>query len=426
MSYKIEDLNGCTKKLSFTFEKLDLTEEIKTELKRKQREANLKGFRKGKAPMAMVEKFYGAQVENDALNRFVQNQIFEAINKETLRVVGYPSLENVNYDAGKSVSFDAMVEIFPAFELKDMSKLSFSKDSVEVSDKDVEDIKKSYLASKAEMSPCNGNTKLKDGLFAVMNFQGITPDGERPESMKGEEFVLEIGSGQFIPGFEDGMVGMKKGETKEINLTFPENYHAEDLQNAEVKFEVELLEIKEKKFPEFTDEMAKEFGYESVANFEEKNKASLLAQKERQVKEKLHQEILEKLVEENSFDIPQALVTQQESYLKQDLTKNLKQQGFNDQMVGEYFEKWAGDLEEKAKFQVRSGLILDKLANDYSIEASEEDLEAKINETASSSGLDADQIREYYTSDANIKKNLMYAIREEKTFEKLIEQVKVK
>lgn len=426
MSYKIEDLNGCTKKLSFTFEKLDLTEEIKTELKRKQKDANLKGFRKGKAPMAMVEKFYGPQVENDALNRFVQNQIFEAINKETLRVVGYPSLENVNYEAGKSVSFDAMVEIFPAFDLKDMSKLSFKKESVEVTDSDVEDIKKSYLASKAEMSPCNGNTKLKEGLFAVMNFQGITPDGERPESMKGEEFVLEIGSGQFIPGFEDGMVGMKKGETKEISLTFPENYHAEDLQNAEVKFEVELLEIKEKKYPEFTDEMAKEFGYESVANFEEKNKASLLAQKERQVKEKLHQEILEKLVEENNFDIPQALVAQQESYLKQDLTKNLKQQGFNEQMVGEYFAKWAGDLEEKAKFQVRSGLILDKLANDFSIEASEEDLEAKITETASTSGLDAAQIREYYTSDANIKKNLMYAIREEKTFEKLIEQVKVK
>lgn len=426
MSYKIEDLNGCTKKLSFTFEKLDLTNEIKAELKTKQREANLKGFRKGKAPMAMVEKFYGGQVENDALNRFVQNQIFEAINKETLRVVGYPSLENVNYEAGKSVSFDAKVEIFPSFDLKDMSKLSFKKDSVEVSENDVEEIKKSYLASKAEMTPCNGNTKVKNGVFAVMNFQGITPDGEKPESMKGEEFVLEIGSGQFIPGFEEGMLGMKKGDEKVIELTFPENYHAEDLQNAQVKFEVELLEIKEKKYPEFTDEMAVEFGYESVANFEEKNKTSLLAQKERQVKEKLHQEILERLVSENNFDVPEALVTQQESHLKNDLTKNLKQQGFNDEMVGEYFVKWAGDLEEKAKFQVRSGLILDKLANDYSIEATEDDLNAKIEETASTSGLEVEQVKEYYTSDANVKKNLMYAIREEKTFEKLIEQVKVK
>ncbi|MCK5882885.1 MAG: trigger factor [Bacteriovoracaceae bacterium] len=426
MSYKIEDLNGCTKKLSFTFEKLDLAKEIKAELQTKRKEASLKGFRKGKAPMAMVEKFYGGQVENDALNRFVQNQLFEAINTETLKVVGYPSLENVNYEAGKSVTFEAKVEIFPSFDIKDMSKLSFKKDSVEVKTSDVEEIKKSYLASKAEMTPCNGNTKVKEGVFAVMDFQGITPDGEKPESMKGEEFVLEIGSGQFIPGFEEGMLGMKKGEEKVIELTFPENYHSEELQNAQVKFEVKLLEIKEKIYPDFTDEMAVEFGYESVANFEEKNKASLFAQKEKQVKEKLQQEILEKLISENSFDVPSALVTQQETHLKEDLTKNLKQQGFNDDMVAEYFVKWASDLEEKAKFQVRSGLILDKLANDYNVEASEDDLNAKIAETAMTSGLEAEQVKEYYTSDANVKKNLMYAIREEKTFDKLIEQVKVK
>lgn len=426
MSYKIEDVNGCTKKLSFVFDKLDLSQEINAALVSKQKEANLKGFRKGKAPMAMVEKFYRPQVENEALNRFVQNKIFETIDQEKLRVVGYPSLDNVKYDAGQSVSFDALVEIFPSFDLKDMSKLSFTQDKVEVTDEDVDGIKRSYLSSKSEMLPVEGKVKLAKGHFAVMNFQGIKEDGERPENMKGEEFVLEIGSGQFIPGFEDGMIGMTKGENKTIELTFPENYHADDLKNAQVKFEVELLEIKERRYPDFTDEMAKEFGYESVAQFVEKNRTTLLAQKERQSKEKLHQDILEKLVELNGFDVPQTLVAQQENYLRNDLTKTLKQQGFNDQMVKEYFTRWASDLEQKALFQVRSGLILDKLANDYKIEANDQDLEDKISETAKTSGLDVEQIRNYYTSDANIKKNLMYAIREEKTFQKLTEVVKVK
>lgn len=426
MSYKIENVNGCTKKLSFIFDKLDLSQEIKAALVQKQREANMKGFRKGKAPMAMVEKFYRPQVENEALNRFVQNKIFETIDSEKLRVVGYPSLDNVKYEAGKSVSFDALVEIFPSIELKDMSKLSFTQDKVEVKEEDVDGIKRSYLSSKSEMVPVEGKVKLAKGHFAVMNFQGIKEDGDRPENMKGEEFVLEIGSGQFIPGFEDGMMGMKKGEQKVIELTFPETYHAEDLKNAKVKFEVELLEIKERRYPDFTDELAKEFGYESVAQFEDKNRVTLLAQKERQSKEKLHQEILEKLVEENKFDVPQTLVAQQENYLRNDLTKTLKQQGFNDQMVKEYFTRWAADLEQKAQFQVRSGLILDKLANEYKIDATETDLNNKIEETAKTSGLDVEQIRNYYTSDANIKKNLMYAIREEKTFQKLVEIVKVK
>ncbi len=426
MSYKIENVNGCTKKLSFVFDKLDLTQEIKVALTKKQKEANLKGFRKGKAPMAMVEKFFRPEVEHEALNRFVQNKIFETIDSEKLRVVGYPSLDNVNYQAGQSVSFDAMVEIFPTFELKDMSKLSFTQEKVEVNADDVEGIKRSYLSSKSEMLPVEGAVKLSKGHFAVLNFQGIKENGERPENMKGEEFVLEIGSGQFIPGFEDGMIGMKKAENKVIELTFPENYHADDLKNAKVKFEVELLEIKERRYPDFTEELAKEFGYESVAQFEEKNRATLLAQKDRQSKEKLHQEILEKLVSENSFDVPKTLVAQQENYLRNDLSKTLKQQGFNEQMMKEYFTRWASDLEQKALFQVRSGLILDKLANEFKIDATDADLASKIEETAKTSGLDVEQIRNYYTSDANIKKNLMYAIREEKTFKKLVEMVKVK
>lgn len=426
MSYTVKSINGCTKKLEFNFATLDLSKEIKAAVVKKQSTTNIRGFRKGKAPLAMVEKVYGPQIESDALNTFVQSQVFDAVTKEKLKTVGYPAFENVKYETGKSVSFDAVIEVFPEIKLADYSSYSFKKEKAEVTNEDLEKLTKNYLGSKAEMTEvADTSTGLKKGHFAVFNFEGVKENGERPENMKGSEYLLEIGSGQFIPGFEDGMIGLKKGEKKNILLTFPADYHAVELQNAKVTFEVELLEIKEKKFPALTDEMAKEFGYESVEDFNTKNKANLLTQKERQASEKLHQEILEKLVNENKFDVPDTLVQNQEKYLKEDLSKNLKSQGFNDEMISEYFVRWANDLTTKAAFQVRSGLILDHLAQQFNIETSEADFNKKIEESAKTAGMDVDTVKKYYSTNAQIKNNLMYAIREEKTFEELKKKMKI-
>ncbi|MFZ8932764.1 MAG: trigger factor [Bacteriovoracaceae bacterium] len=425
MSYSIQDINGCTKKLSFEFEKLDLSEQINKAVKEKQKTANLKGFRKGKAPLGMVQKLFGPQIESNALNEFVKQQFFDAIEKENLKMVGYPTFENMNYEAGKKVSFEAKVEIFPNVELKDMSSYSFTKDSVDIEEEEVDKMLNSRLESKAEMSELKDAT-LSNGHFAVMNFQGEKEDGERPENMKGEEFLLEIGSNQFIPGFEEKMVGMKTGEKKDIDLNFPADYHVEELQNAKVKFEVELLEIKEKKFPELTDELAKELGEESASSMRDNIKDNLVQQKTRMADQKLQQEILEKLIEENKFDVPTAMIAQQKEALKKDVEKNIRQQGFNDQMVEDYFKQWAGDLNTRADFQVRSALILEELGKKFSVEVSEDDLNEKIEETAKMTGMEADKIRSFYTSNEQTKNNLMYSIKEEKTFKKLLEIMNVK
>ena len=243
--------------------------------------------------------------------------------------------------------------------------------------------------------------------------------------MAGKEFLLEIGSNQFIPGFEDQMVGMKSGEKKTIEVTFPENYQDDSLKGKPAKFHIELLEIKEKKLPELTDELAKTFGYESAEDMNTKLEKNLKLQKERNVQEKLQQEILDKLIADNMFDVPAALVEQQKEAIRKDLVNNLKQQGFNDDMVKAYFAKWDQDLEEKGLFQVRSGLILDKLARTYEIEASEADLDAKLAEIAEQSGMEVEQLNTYYKGNDNLKKNMLYVIREEKTFKRIIEEMKV-
>lgn len=425
MSYTIENVNGCTKKLVFNFDEVDLSKEIKAAVIAKQADSNLKGFRKGKAPLEMVQKLFGPQIENDALYRFISEQFYNAVQKENIRAVGYPQFGNTKYEA-KKVAFEATVEILPEFELKDYSKLSFKKESETVTDEDFETLKKNYLSSKAEIAEVkDANHKLAKGDHAVFNFEGTKADGSKPENMKAQEYMLEIGSGQFIPGFEDGMIGLKKGDKKDIKVTFPADYHEADLKNAPVTFSVEVLEIKQKNFPEFTDEVAKEFGFESVADFNTKNKERMGQQKKREVQSKLQQSILEKLIEENSFDVPNALLEDQKEAVRKDLAQTLKQQGFNDQMIGLYFERWNDDVTNKALFQVRSGLILDKLAKKYNIEATDADLDVKIDEMVAQSGMKKDEIAKFYKSNENIKRNLMYAIREEKTFAALIKDMKV-
>ena len=301
MGYTLESVNDCTKKLVFNFEDVDLTTQIESALKEKQKTANIKGFRKGKAPLAMIQKVYGPQVENDALSRFVSQEFYKAIQEEKLKAVGYPQFQNTNFD-GKKVSFEATVEIFPEFELGDFSKFEFTKDDETVSEDDLKGMVDQYLGPKSEMVEVKDDSvALAKGQFAVFNFEGEKPDGSRPDNMKAEEFLLEIGSGQFIPGFEEGMIGMKKGEKKTLELTFPADYHEEDLRDALVKFDVELLEIKEKQTPELTDELVKEFGFESVDDFNTKNKKRLEDQKKRQVQAKLQEEILNKLIAENNY-----------------------------------------------------------------------------------------------------------------------------
>ncbi len=426
MSYIIENVNSCTKKLVFNFDKVDLTKEIKEALIAKQASANLKGFRKGKAPLEMVQKLFGPQVENDALYRFISDQYYQAVKKENLRAVGYPQFGNTKYESGIHVAFEATVEIIPEIEIKDYSKLSFKKGSEVVTEEDFETLKKNYLSNKAEIAEVQDTGHaLAKGDFAVFNFEGEKSDGTKPENMKAQEYMLEIGSGQFIPGFEDGMIGLKKGEKRDVRVTFPADYHEEELKNAPVVFHVELLEIKQKTFPVFSDELAKEFGFESVTDFNTKNKERMTLQKKREVQTKLQQEILEKLIEENSFDVPKALVDDQKESVKAELSRNLKQQGFNDQMIGLYFERWDSDVTQKATFQVRSGLILDKLARRYNIEATESDLDAKIEEMVAQSDMKKEEIAKFYKSNDNVKRNLMYAIREEKTFVALMKDMKV-
>ncbi|MDA8793233.1 trigger factor [Bacteriovoracaceae bacterium] len=425
MNYKVEEVNGCTKKLVFSCQDVDLSTEIEKALKSKQKTVNLKGFRKGKAPLSVVEKMYGEQAKQDAIGSYVAKEFYKAIEEEKIEPLGYPRFANTDFK-DSTITFEATIEIYPEIEIKDYSSLAFSKDDDNVSADEVEKYRESLISSRATIEEVKDKeAKIENGQFAIFNFEGEKEDGEKPENMKAEEYNLELGSRQFIPGFEEQMIGMKAGEKKDLKITFPEDYHEEALKNAAVTFHVELLEIKQRVFPELTDELCKEIGFETIENFNTKTEKILKNQKKRNSLRKLHEDILNKLVEDNAFDIPTALVAQQRQFVEQEMGQNLKAQGFSDAMVEEYKGKWQEDLNTKANYQVKTGLILNKLSKDFAIEVTEEDINNKYTEVAQENDMKLDEVKEIYGKNETSLKNLRYAISEEKTFEKIKESLSI-
>lgn len=425
MNYTVVDVNTCTKKITFKLPNVDLKPHIQKALHTKQKSTELKGYRKGKAPISVIEKFYGPQIENEALSRFIYEQIDSAVKTEGINPIDYPRIENADYKA-PNLNFDAVVEFFPKIQIKDLSKYSFKKDKIEVTPNDIAETKEKYLKSRTTLEAVGDATyKAQKGDFVQINFQGTLSDGASPDNMKGLDYPLELGSGSFIKGFEEALMGFKQGDKKDIKLTFPTDYHVEALKGQPVTFAVEVLSIKQKKAPQLNEELAKELGFETLEQMETTIKETIFKQKDKAAKEKLEKEVLEKLAEDHKVDVPELMVSNQKKALIDQVMPGLTRSGFNDEQVKDYLAKWETDLNQKAVFQVHTALILDQLSKDYKIEVTPEDIEEKYNEVATAAGMPVEEVKNFYKKDQNNYRNFFYNIKEQKTFEKIFSIVKL-
>ena len=424
MSYSIESVNNYTKKIVFNFESLNFASDVKSALLKKRKEAQIKGFRKGKVPMEMIEKFYGSEVEQEALNGFIQKTVEETITDEKLFVVGTPTIENMKYSSLKSASFDVVVEIMPKIELKNYSGMSFQRKKVEVRDveSELEAIKKKLRMKKAEMVEVDDPQRaLGRGLTAVIDFQGEMEDGERPSDLTGREYYCELGSGDLNPEFEQEMIGMKVGEKKIFSIHYGADADcAEKLRGNAVKFEVDLLEIKEKVLPEFNDEFVKKLEYASVQDFEEKSRQMIVSHKNNEADEKLRREIIEALVNENPFDLPRSAIADQEDWLKEQSAKEMRKRGMDDFVVDEYLQEKSGEFSSIAESRLRSRIIFDALVDDLGVEVDEAEYGERVDRIVQGVKEEARcRVREYYRTNREVKEALLGTIREDKMFEAL-------
>lgn len=425
MNYTVSDVNTCTKKLSFKLPNVDLKPHIQKALQSKQKTTEIKGYRKGKAPMSIIEKFYGPQIENEALSRYMYEQIDTAVKSEGINPIDYPKVENADYKA-PNLNFEAVVEFFPKIEIKDLSKYSFKKDKVEVTERDITEAKDKYLKSRTTLEEvADENYKAQNGDFVNMNFQGKLKDGSAPDNMKGLDYSLELGSGNFIKGFEEAIIGLKKSDKKDIKLTFPEDYHAEDLKGQPVTFAIEVLTIKHKKAPSLNEDLAKELGFDSLDQMETSIRDTVKTQKDRASKDKIEKEILEKLAADHKVDVPELMVQNQKKALIDQVLPGLSRSGFNDDQIKDYIAKWGSELDEKAAFQVHTALILDQISKDHKIDVTPQDIELKYQEVAKSAGMSVEEVKDFYKKDQNNYRNFFYNIKEQKTFEKIFSLVKL-
>ena len=419
MSYAIEPLNDCTLKFSFHFkgEEVNLSGKIYQAAKVKQREVNIKGFRKGKVPIPIIQKTYRGELTMDAIRDFMNEKFSEATEKENLHVFNASITEGPSpEDLDSDFRFYILAEVYPQFELKDFRELTFHKDKVEIHSQDIEEAKKAYLESKAVMQNLEGeDCQASMEHFVVINFQGEREDGSRPEDLKGEEYLIKMEADHLMPGMKEGLLGMKRGEKKIIPATFPEDYHDQEVRNIKVNFHVELLEIKEKQFPEFDEKLAQELGYKSVEDFEIKNKEILIKKKERESNLKLNREIIKKLVEENPFDIPYTLLLKQEDYVYREIKEELKQQGLRPNKIEESLAHRKNEIKRASEVQVRTSFIFDKLMKKYRVE---EAVEANFDDKLHKLGVKKDKTDE-------IRNEIFDAICKDKLFAHLYQALDI-
>lgn len=427
MSVKVEKTENKNElKLEFTIESKVFDEGIKKVFNKNAKYFNIPGFRKGKAPMNIVEKYYGDEIfYEDAFNEIVPEIYDEAIKSEKLEVVSKPQIDISQMGKGKDLIFTAIVAVKPEVKLGKYKGISLEKVEYKVTDKEVEEEVNKMAERNSRMITVEDRAA-QMGDTTVIDFVGSV-DGVEFEGGKAENHELELGSNTFIPGFEDQVVGMKREEVKDIKVKFPEEYFSKDLAGKDAIFKVTLHEIKTKELPKIDDEFAKD-----VSEFDtlKELKADLKVKKEKQNEEKSKAELEEKAVkavaEDSEVDIPTGMVELEIDNMEQDMNRRLSYQGITLeqylQMLGKTKADYRKESEEPAKESLKMRLVLEAVCKDAKIEASEKEVSEKLKELATSYGRKEEDLKNNEDLMEHIKAN----IKSEKAIAEIVDNAKIK
>ena len=372
---------------------------LNTAYNKNKSKISLPGFRKGKAPRKMIEKMYGAEVfYEDAANSIIPEAYAKAADECGLELVSQPKINVTQLEAGKPFIFEAVVATKPEVELGQYKGVGVTKADTEATDADVEEELK-RVQDQNSRTVSVADRAVKDGDNTVIDFEGFV-DGVAFEGGKGTDYPLTIGSHSFIDTFEEQIIGMNIGDEKEINVTFPEEYHVDDLKGKPAMFKVSVKEIKEKQLPELNDEFAQDVSdFDTIAEYKDDLKNKIADRKSREAKAKQEDEAIAKIIEDSKMDIPDAMVDTQVNRMVEDFAQRLQQQGLS---VEQYFQytgmtadKIMDEMKPEAVKRIQSRLVLEAVVKAENIETSEEDFEAELKKMAEAYKMELDQIKEF-------------------------------
>ena len=400
MSFKVEQLeekNMVKLVIEATAEEFEAG--LNTAYNKSKSKINVPGFRKGKAPRKIIEQLYGQEVFfEDAANAIIPDAYAKACIESELDIVSQPKLSVTQLEKGKPFVFEAEVAVRPEVELGNYKGVEVSKVDTEATDADVEEeIKK--VAEQNSRTITVEDRAVKDGDMTVIDFEGFI-DGEAFEGGKGENYPLTIGSHSFIDNFEDQIIGMNIGDEKEINVTFPEDYHAEELKGKPATFKVSVKEIKEKQLPDIDDDFAQDVSdFDTLDEYKADLKKKIAERKEAEAKRQKETEAIEKIVADSKMDIPQAMIDTQVTRMAEDFAQRLQQQGLSLEMYFKYTgltaEKILDDMKPEAVKRIQNSLVLEAVAKAENIQVSDDEFNAELSKMAEMYKMEVDKIKEF-------------------------------
>jgi trigger factor len=446
ITVSVEKASAVSRKLTIKVPANIVADRFEKSLREVAKTAKIKGFRPGMVPLPMVKKFYGDDVRHHVFHKLVDESYSEALRKEKIQAVGQPQIDTETskktadaphnhddhsghvLDENKELTFFATVEVIPEIDVKGYAGLAVSRGNDAVNDDDLKKSLDQMLDSQSSLNPAADGATAKKGDFVDLEFKGgiVTDKGlEEKEGMSGQR-LIEIGSDQLIEGFEDKLVGMKKGETQTFKIPFPKDYFEKDLAGKQSEFTCTIHEIKVKSLPKLDDELAKTVGFDSVADLKTKAKEQLVTEKKGEVERKFRSDILSALIEKNTFDVPESLVQAQTRTLANDVAGNLKNQGFNDQMIQDALMSEMANLKARAQNQVRASLLLEAIAKKEKIEVGSKEIDAELANMAKNMKVEESKVRDFYHANPRRRDDLEFRLREESVMKFIIEKAKVK
>lgn len=424
MKSNLENTSTLERKLNIEVPAAEVQAAFERALQSVQKSVAVKGFRKGKAPLNTIRSIYGDRVKQDVIQDIIQQHYATALKDHSLDPISYPTIEFDPLELDKDFAFTAEFEIRPEVVIKKTEGLKVQKEKFDVTDKTVSDTLDEIRRGRADTVPVLEDRPAQMGDTAVIDFKGFI-DGKELENGAAQGHSLELGSNSFIPGFEEGVVGMRPGVTATVKAQFPEGYHAAGLSGKPVEFQVTLKELKTKKLPELNDEFAKSLGaYENLDALKKAIREDFEKREGKRIHDDLKNRMMRALVDANPVHVPKSLMTEQKKALVEDFEKRMQQQGMAHEQFEEYKSKWDSDFEQTASYMIQSSFLIDKLAADQNLRATSGDIDTKLREYAANTGIEMSRLNEFY-GEGDRKARLAYQITEEKVLEWLIARSKV-
>lgn len=417
MQVSVETTQGLGRRVTITVPAADIQTAVDSELKKAAKTVRIDGFRKGHVPMSMVKQRYGMSVLNDVLGDLMQRNFINAIIENKVNPVGAPDYKPEQYKEGEDFVYSVEFEVFPEIELKDLESIEVVKPVVTVKDEDVDNMLETLRKQQAEWKDKDGEVAAEDRV--TVDFNGSI-DGEEFEGGKAEDFVLAMGQGRMIPGFEEGVIGHKAGEEFTIDVTFPEDYHAENLKGKKAQFAINLKKVEERELPELTEEFIKRFGIAdgSIDGLRAEVRKNMERELKNAIRTRVKSQVIDGLVKANEVDVPAAAVDSEIEVLQRQAAQRFggdEKQAL--QLPRELFE-------EQAKRRVIVGLLLGEVINSNELKAEDDRVNALIDEMASAYE-DPSEVVEFYNKNEQLMNNIRNLALEEQAVEKILANAKV-